>query len=306
MNSLQLRLLRCCAALFAGIIPAAAITITPTWTTSINNDVNSAAIKGTINTAIAFYESIITDNINVNITFQEGSGLGGSSFALHAVDYTTFRDALIADGKSSDDATALARLALDGGGSNNPVSGTTTVLLKSANMKALGIPVSATSDGTITLNTALTTPGSPGSSSQYSLLSVVEHEIDEILGLGSSLGLGLPKNYPSPEDFFRFSSSNTRSFDPSTGITSYFSIDGTTLLAQFNQTGSGDYGDWASTGTVRVQDAFATPGTNPTLGVELRALDVIGYDLVSVPEPATFLLSGSALLLAIALRRKQS
>jgi len=30
----------------------------------------------------------------------------------------------------------------------------------------------------------------------------------------------------------------------------------------------------------KVQDAFATPGANPALSVELRALDVIGYDRV--------------------------
>lgn len=63
-----------------------------------------------------------------------------------------------------------------------------------------------------------------------------------------------------------------------------------------NQNDGGDWGDWQSKprppGTPpQVQDAFATPGANPTLGVELRALDVIGYNLV--PEP------GSIVLLAL-------
>src|SRR5580693_10295605 len=63
-----------------------------------------------------------------------------------------------------------------------------------------------------------------------------------------------------------------------------FPSTGPTDLAQFNQVGSGDYGDWYSYygGVVpQVQDAFSPPGTNPNLGVALRALDVLGYHLVS-------------------------
>ena len=77
------------------------------------------------------------------------------------------------------------------------------------------------------------------------------------------------------------------------GAAANFSIDGTTTLVPFHNTNDGfDYGDWQNSATVRVQDALGTPGTQPNLGVELRALDVIGYDLVpaSVPEPATLAL----------------
>src|SRR4029078_10096597 len=56
---------------------------------------------------------------------------------------------------------------------------------------------------------------------------------------------------------------------------------------RYNQSGNGDYGDWWTAGahTPRVQDAFATNGKTPNPVEELIALDVIGYDLVPLPNP---------------------
>ena len=55
-----------------------------------------------------------------------------------------------------------------------------------------------------------------------------------------------------------------------------------------------------------MQNAFASGG-NPPLGVELTALDVIGYTLTSTtPEPATFGLTASALGLLALLRHRRS
>ena len=82
---------------------------------------------------------------------------------------------------------------------------------------------------------------------------------------------------------------------------SYFSIDGGQTAvdqasdgvgAHLNQGTVGDRHDFkpSTVGTVRVQDAFGTPGTAPDLGVaELTALDGVGYnrtDLSPSPEPA--------------------
>jgi hypothetical protein len=156
------------------------------------------------------------------------------------------------------------------------------------------VPASA---GTISLNTGLTNVSRSGTQnpSDYDLLSVVMHETDEILGLGSTLGLGLPSQFltdPSPEDFFRYNSDGTRSFNASSSATAFFSINGTTDLAQFDNLGNGDYGDWATVSGVapQVQDAFGTPGSEPNWGTnEILALNAVGYDLV-VPEPSTWML----------------
>jgi hypothetical protein len=288
--------------------PAFGFTITPTFASNITSDPNAATIESTINTAIGIYEADFTDPINVNITFQEmNAGLGSSSTAFFNVSYAAYRAALIADATTADDATAIAHL---GAGPNDPVLNQTSINVKSANLRAVGLAASVASDGTIGLNTSITTPGSPGSSLTYSLQAVAEHEIDEVLGLGSSLS-DVPFGDIFPEDLFRYAANGTRSFTSSSSAQSFFSINGTTDLAQFdNQNDGGDFGDWQSNPlpngvNPQVQDAFATPGSSPALGVELRALDVIGYNhAVTVPEPVSISCLGVLSLGLLARRRR--
>jgi hypothetical protein len=68
-------------------------------------------------------------------------------------------------------------------------------------------------------------------------------------------------------------------FSTASSAQAWFSLDGTTRLARFNQDAGGDFHDWYSSGgqTPRVQDAFATPSATPDPTVELIALEVIGY-----------------------------
>lgn len=123
------------------------------------------------------------------------------------------------------------------------------------------------------------------------------HEIDEVLGLGSTLGQGFPgpyNTYMSPEDLFRYDANGNRTF--STATQAYFEITPGTQIAQFNNGSGLDYGDWASgTGTVRVQDALGTTGTAGQVNLstaEIEALGVIGYDTLpaAAPEPSTWIL----------------
>jgi len=287
---------------------ANSFTIIPEFDSSITGDPNATVIENTIDTAVETYEAIFNNPITLHITFSEmTSGLGESSFDLYEIPYSEFYTALGDETPSPQDTLALASLPDT---TNNPVTGTAEMLIKPANAAALGINLGLppnTSDGTVSINTSLTTPGSSGTSGTYSLLSVTEHEIDEILGLGSTLGLTLSGNeddMPSPEDLYRYDASGNRSFTTSSTAQAYFSIDGgATLLAQFNNTGVGDYGDWATSGTPQVQDAFATPGSSPTLGPnEITALNVIGYELIT-PEPATWWLVPAGLAVVIWRRR---
>lgn len=287
------------------------ITIVPTFDNTITGDSNSGAIEAAINQAISNFDSVVTtpNPITVNITFGEGGGLGQSNTTLFKISYSSFLTALEAN--SSADATDLAAIAAnDASATNNPVTGSTFINAKSANLKALGLCTgscaSLATDGTILLNTTLTSPGSPGTSGQYNLTVVAEHEIDEVLGLGSDLGQSDPFfNDPAPEDLFRYSG-GVRSYTTNTAAQAFFSINGSTNLAEFdNQGDGGDWGDWRSSATPKVQDAFATPGSNPALGVELTALDAIGYNLSSaVPEPGTFVMGGATLIGALLLRRR--
>jgi hypothetical protein len=289
----------CIVTLMLGAPAWANMVIVPTFAPNIMSDPNAAAIENTINAAIAIYQADFADPITVNITFQEMStGLGMSNTFFGTVSYATYLAQLTADAKTSDDATALAHLptALQ----YSTFFGTSSINVKTANQRAIGLINSQNPDGTISLNTSITTPGSPGSSGAFSLMAVTEHEIDEVLGLSSNLNTTITN--PFPEDLFRFDSIGGRSHTASTSATAFFSIDGTTDLAEFNnqQTG-GDFGDWRSNplpaGTQpKVQDAFATAGSNPALGVELTALDVIGYDLITTPEPGTGVLLAAALV----------
>ncbi|MGA2542364.1 MAG: NF038122 family metalloprotease [Verrucomicrobiota bacterium] len=288
-------------ALFAFATPARALIIIPVWDSSITNDPNAATIQGTINMAIQFYEARFADPITVSITFQKESiGLGTSFSFFAAIPYTQFLANLQRDATTTNDAIALAHLPP---GPNNPVTGDANIKVKTANLKALGItgyePPNGI-DGAISLNTSIMNLTRANiNPDYYDLLGVAEHEIDEVLGLGSDLAA---TNDPFPQDLFRYSSTGARTFTTD-GDDAWFSLDGTNLLVRFNQQPDGDYGDWWSNDgqphTPRVQDAFFTPGATPHPTVELIALDVQGYDLIPPPQPGivNITLSGANLVL---------
>lgn len=290
--------------------PARALAITAVYESSITSDPNATAIESAINGVVSFYDMSISTPITVTVDFAEmTSGLGQSSTFFGTISYSQYLAAL--QSHSSGDAVDTAALASLPAGPNNPVNGGTQVDVTTANLRALGFAVSppgGQADSTISVNTAITNYGGSFNGSFYSLTAVVEHELDEALGLGSDLDTGVTNGAIRPEDLFRYSSSGVRSFTTSSGATSYFSIDGgVTNLVNFNQVGppgSSDYGDWATSGTARVQDAFGTPGSNPTPGVELTALDAIGYDMTSVPEPGSFWLVGIGTVCLLARRRR--
>jgi hypothetical protein len=315
---------------------ASLITIHPTFAASITRDPNAAAIESTINSAINYYDTTFTTGfspLTVNITFQETTtGLGGSSTSVATVSYSSFITQLhAASSGDATDTTALAGLPIT---AVNPVDGSGNILLTTANCRALGIVLAngacvAATDSTISLNTSITSPPGASGPNTYGLLGVTEHEIDEALGLGSSANSSIiAVTAPRPEDLFRYSSTGARVYNTSAGFDdAWFSLDGKVLLVQFNNNANpnvppGDYGDWWSHNgggnppggvpPARVQDAYAFPGTNPTLANEFNspeviALDAIGYNLAPLPtpEPTTMLLTGSGLLAAALLAKRR-
>jgi hypothetical protein len=113
-----------------------------------------------------------------------------------------------------------------------------------------------------------------------------EHEIDEVLGLGSHLN-GPVLEFLNSQDLFTWASLNAR--NTSASGQRFFSIDrGLHYIAQFNQNPDGDFGDWDSDDfcpatRLYVQNAFNCDGQSTDISAtspEGINLDVIGYDLI--------------------------
>ncbi|HTV62743.1 MAG TPA: NF038122 family metalloprotease [Verrucomicrobiae bacterium] len=274
--------------------PPPGLTILPVWDSTITSDPQATTIENTIRAAIAVYQSDFSDPMTVSITFEEMSGgLGESSWSYNTYSYSAYRAALVAAATTPDDSTALAHLPIQ---TDNPVNNNASVNVKTALAWAVGLNSGTSGEnvGTVLLQTSIMNLSDAQTDpSKYSLFSTACHEIDEVLATGSALdevyrGEIAATGPVFPEDLFRYDPLGDRSYTTNITATSYFSLDGTNDLAQFNQVGSGDFGDWYSYygGVVpQVQDAFATPGASPNPGVELRALDVLGYHLVT-QEPA--------------------
>src|SRR6266481_646920 len=193
----------------------AGLTMIPTFNSTGATSID-AATQTVINNAIAFYQNTFTNNITVNIEFHNmSSGLGQSLAFIFTVPYSTYCTALAPNATSPDDITAVANTPC---GSTNPINSNANIGVKSPDGRALGIntpeqpfggacpTASFTGSGCIGLNVALANMH-PGL-----LLATVEHEIDEVLGLGSALNGTATPAMPWTEDLFRWHSAGTRSY----------------------------------------------------------------------------------------------
>jgi len=277
------------------------LVINPTFDSTITNDPRSNAIQAMIISAIQKYQTLFNDPITVSIRFRfsgfhldgtpMGILVGASNSGIYPTDWNPYIAALKADGTTANDAAANATL---------PTSALSTkTLLRSANGRAIGLdtpPVMFADgslgaggpyDGIITINSTKPLQFTrPVSANNFDARTFTEHEIDEVLGLGSHLGSVAPQ-YLAPQDLFSWSSLNARNTSAS-GLR-FFSIDrGLHNIVIFNQDPAGDFGDWDSDAfcpAVRsfVQNAFNCAGQSPEISEsspEGINLDVIGYDLI--------------------------
>src|SRR6267142_5639588 len=280
----------------------AAMTITPTFTAGFNSSfgVNAAAAQAAWISAASVFTANFNDNIHVNITVNAVGGssvFGQSSTFLNSTTYNNLHTRVVADATTVDDLTAIgvgSMTLLD------PTGGAGTWWVSRAQAKAIGlIGDDLSNDGTTTFGAGnpFTFAGAiaPGT---YDFRGVCAHEISEVMGrLGISGGtIGPFANSYSLIDDFSYTGLNTRGLGNGAG--NNFSIDnGLTLLKLFNNAAANglDSRDWASSSNDAFNQFSSSGVMNPVSDVDLRLMDVIGYDRV-IPEPAagTLLLAGLA------------
>ncbi len=216
---------------------------------------NAATIEASINVAIAQMQSVILNPITVNVTFADmATGLGQSNTSFSDLSYSQYLTDLQQNQIISvNDAQALASLPA---GPNNPANGSTDVTLTLPLLRALGEPAGANAgpDSTVSLNLAIMNLSRTGMQdpAKYDLVTVVLHELNEVLSAGGSgsviVGAGAPATGAVGSlDLFRYSAAGTRSYTSNGSAHSYFSINGgVTNRSFFNQDSNGDYSDWSN------------------------------------------------------------
>src|SRR5882724_11182540 len=280
--------------------PAVALTINltydpdSTFTAAGLSVADIANMKAAASYAASQFTDNFTDSVNVNIKVTAVSGrttLGSSNTSLVSVSsYTALRGAVSADSATADDATVLS-----GGGSlpsTDPIGSAHMYLLTTAEAKALRLRADDfTIDGTFTFGGGFSytyDPANRAVSGKMDFIGVAMHEFSEIMGRIPLMGQNL---FGQPDymlfDLFHYTGAGTRGLNDGPGR--FFSIDnGTTLLKAFNfPNGDGsDPQDWAS-GTNDCFNAVASSSVeNDLTPVDLRVMDVIGYDFAgSSPTP---------------------
>ncbi len=327
------------AAMLALTAPAAqALTVTPTYDATITGSANVGVLEGAITTAIGAIEALYADAGTVAIYFGTAPiGGGQSNTGIYSLSYGTYKGALQADAAANPANTVLST-AIAHLGSGNDANGAQDIAATSALLRvglhlagnspcfnAVGAFVNgcnSVNDGVVTIDPGLS-PNGQGGGLNSTMVTVLEHEIDEVLGGGGTgTTLSVASNslagFTGVTDLYRYhatgdtcgSITSTPSFTTSADEVACYSIDGgATSLVQMNQSGIGDFGDF--TNSVAIQN-FSIPnsqvGNYSTLSPEFTMMQSIGWDgvnAVAVPEPSSMLLLGSGVLLTrVFVRRK--
>jgi hypothetical protein len=328
--------------------PAHALLIVPTFdlnpagdVNSLNNTTNPAAEVAAINTAISTIDNLYSNPGTVYVLFNFNSGVFGQSQNEETfVPYSQYTGQLAANSAANPGNKVLASAVanLSKGNTADYVLGTTAFLRVGMGFVGPGTTPALSAggfpgpfDGIISVNNLSTSPTGPGQNSQAT--SVVEHELNEVLGgggTGTTIGENLaPFLCPGqltckltaigPTDPYRYQSAgptcanvnSTPGFTTAFGVVACYSVDGgQTSLVQMNQAGGGsDYGDFATTSPniPYIQDAFSGGTTDDysQLSPEFTMLESIGYD-ANVPEPSTMALFGGMVVGLGWIRRRRA
>jgi hypothetical protein len=321
--------------------PAEALTIRPTFDSSITRLSDASTIERAFDQAASQLDRAFANPTTVNITVSWGSIAG---MALPAGDIGSSIDNLSgpygyasvvkyltaearANPRDASLASAVAHLP-----KTDPLK-VSMFEVPYAEAKAMGMlpKTLASLDGYIGFSSSAHYDFNPVggiSAGYYDFESVAEHEMEEVLGRSTGLEYANP-TWAMPFDLFRYSRPGVASF--AYGTKAYFSINGgVTNLGDFNNVGGGDRSDWLSSASVSdLQSAYAATGRAYELSTsDLTALDALGWGgwvspggalspgpsrlaqigaAAAVPEPSTWaaLIFGTALLGLVLRRRRQ-
>jgi hypothetical protein len=281
----------------------------------------NAAALAAFNRAATTWESVLADPVTVTINADLNGALGpgviGSTNPVGlAGGYSVIRNAMVADAQNEVDdliATQLPTAAQYSALMNSGFSLSGNLSATKANLKALGFGTLdgsfGLSDGTITFSSTFSFDydNSNGvTAGQMDFETVALHEIGHLLGFMSSVdeidfNISTPHAIsPTTLDMFRFStvppgvtaatfSTAARSLVAG-GSAQFF--DGTNYYLMSTGVNNGD-GRQAS----HWKDNLGLGAMDPTLAfgeianltaADLRAMDLIGWEINSVPEPGTW------------------
>ena len=268
-----------------------------------------AGFVAAINYVVAYFDSIFSNNVTVNIAvgFGEvggqtlGAGDLGESEGLYSqVSYGSAVAAL------KQGAQSLLQTGADATLPSSSPYGSDALYMTTAEQKALGL-LSATNsalDGYVGFSSstsysysATATPAA----SQYYFIGVAEHEISEVLGRDSYLG-ETANNVPtySLMDLFRYSANGVRDLTarPTASSSAYFSVDGgATDLGNWNTNPSGDLGDWSSSAGADPFLAFTSPGAIDSFSAaDNELMQTLGWDTAGGPTASLIQTDGSTRL----------
>jgi len=273
-------------------------TSDPTLYTNYTNSVNAA---------VAYFDSQITNNITININFGWGEvagspidpGASGESSSY----YDTFTYGQVLAGLQATDTTsAVQTAAVASLPSSDPTNGA-VFKVNYAEELALGLTggnaTSASLDGSVGLDATGTTwtwAGGTYTANSEDAVGTLEHEISEVLGRSATGGANSAYRVL---DMFRYTAANGLADDAigsaagvrdqpfvagyNANAPSYFSYNGSTVTLLYETpadvAGGADVADWAP---AVGQDSFADGGdgaATPVSTTDLQELNVLGYSL---------------------------